>query len=356
MNQTLPGLIELSARLSPLETELTAALKGGIRTIGCLPNAQYPLETPAQVEALLKHSAVVPQVKVLPVGALTVGLAGTQLTDLMILKEAGCIAFSNVQSPIRDLRILRQCYQYAATFELLILVYPEDAWLSQHGVAHEGKVSTRLGLPGIPPSAETVAVAQHLALAEETGVRLHFVTLSSARSLDLLAAAQQQGLAVTAGVSIHHLWLTEMDLLAFNAQAHVRPPLRAEEDRAALRQALQTGLLSVITSDHTPLKATAKLAPLGDTIPGISGLDTLLSLVHHLSLSENFPFETLIKALTLNPAKILGLDPENTVQPTIVYDPQAPWIVAPQTLYSGGHNTPFMGWELPGRVSAEHGR
>ena len=356
----LPGLIDLGVRCpqkSTLAQELSAAAKGGITTVCCLPDRAPCLDTPSLVHALIEETAASNKARVCPIGALTHQLAGIQLADLVALQTAGCVAISNAQSPLTDPQILRQCYQYAATFDLLVIIYPEDLRLNPQGVAHEGVVSARLGLPPISQSTETIALVQHLLLIQETGVRAHFANLSCARSVDIFSQSipAHKKVRATAGVSMHHLWLTEMDVADFNPNCHVHPPLRTDLDRFALREAIRTGIITTISSDHHPLPATAKLAPFGETKPGISGVDTLLSLAHHLSNEIDLPFSTILRAMTQAPADILrqpsGRLEIGTPADLCVYNPQASWTVTPQTLHSSGQNTPFLGWELPGRAS-----
>lgn len=337
----LPGLVDIGVR-----RDTTGATKGGITTLCTLPEGDVLLETNT------------PQtVRTCPIGPLTKNLAGVQLADLVALQTAGCVAFSNGQSPITDPRILRQCYEYAATFDLLVIIYPEDLRLNPKGVAHEGIISARLGLPPIPTSAETIALTQHLLLIQETGVRAHFANLSSARGVDIFSQSlpSHKNVRATAGVSIHHLWLTEMDVADFNPNCHVHPPLRSDADRFALREGVRSGIIQVISSDHTPMEATAKLAPFGETQPGIAGLETLLSLAHHLSLETDLAFSTLLKALTQAPADVIrkpyGRLNIGAPADICIYNPQAPWIVTPENLANLGQNTPFLSWELPGQVS-----
>lgn len=351
----LPGLVDLSVRQTPSAAERKAAFQSGITTVCCIPDGAPVLDSPALIKNLLesdkghKHQA-----HLLPMGALTMGLEGTQLADLCALKEAGCIAISNGTKPIVDLQILRQCYQYAATFDLLIMVYLKDAWIGTRGAMHEGVVSAHLGLEGIPPSAETIPLVQHILLMQETGARLHVAGLSTARGLDIFSQAIAKKQPITASVSMAHLWLSEMDCADFNPNMHVYPPFRSDSDRFALIEGVKSGLIKAIHSDHCALKSTDKLAPFGETTLGMSGFDTLLPLAHHLAETGNLDFETTLKALSSGPASIidqpLGTLAVGQKADYCLYNPQARWTVNPHSLYSEGHNTPFMGWELPGRV------
>ena len=351
----LPGLVDLSVSQIPSQAERAAAFASGITTLCCTPQGLPVLDSPALIQNILEdQSSGSHQATLLPMGALTMGLEGTQLADLCALKQAGCIAISNGLNPIVDLQILRQCYQYAATFDLLVVVYPQDAWIGTKGVIHEGVVSAHLGLPGIPPSAETIPIAQHILLMEETGVRLHIAGISTAHGVDIFSQAVAKKQPITASVSMAHLWLCEMDCSDFNPNMHVYPPFRSDADRFALIEAVKSGLIKAIHSDHCALKSTDKLAPFAETKRGMSGIDTLLPLAHHLAETGKIPFEITLKALTSGPASIiqqaLGALQVGQKADFCLYDPNARWTVTPQTLYSQGHNMPFIGWELPGRV------
>jgi dihydroorotase len=290
-----------------------------------------------------------------PLGALTQGLEGRLLTDMAALEEAGCAGVSNALEPVTDTLVMRRAMEYAATFGLTVHLHAEDPWLRNTGCVHEGEVGTRLGLPGIPEAAETVALARDLALIEQTGVRAHFCGLTSQRAVAMVAEAQRQGLPVSADVTAHHLHLTEHDIGYFDTQCHVRPPLRATRDRDALRAALQSGVLGAICSDHQPHEPDAKLAPFAASEPGISGLETLLPLTLKLVEEKLLPLNEALALLTVKPAEILGLEAGNlsvgATADVCVFDPAAHWILGAEHLVSRGRNTPFLGWEFTGRVT-----
>jgi dihydroorotase len=271
------------------------------------------------------------------------------------LKEAGCAGISNALQPIQDSRVLRRAMEYAATYDFTLHAVPLDTALSKDGVAHEGPIATRLGLPGIPAAAETISLARYLALVEDVGVRVHFGRLSTARGVNMIAQAKARGLPVTADVAIHHLHLTETAVDNFNSQAHVIPPLRSADDREALLAAVRAGSIDAICADHQPHNADAKLNPFPSTEPGISGLDTLLGLCLLLSQSGALTIMQALKAVTAAPAAILEM-PLGRLAPgspadICIFDPGQNWTVGPDTLNSAGHNTPFMGWKLPGKVT-----
>lgn len=359
-----PGLVDLCARLrepgseqkATIASETRAAAAAGITTLCCPPDTQPPIDTPAVAQLIQKTAKRRGAARVLPAGALTKGLAGTQISEMAALKEAGCPVMSHAGRPIASNLILRRALEYAATFDLPVFLRPEDPALSAGGCMHEGRVSTRLGLPGIPAAAETVAVATALALAEQAKARLHFRGLSTGRAAEMVHEAQCRGVPVSADVSTVQLILTEDDIGAFDAQCHLRPPLRTEQDRAALRAAVASGVIAAICSDHQPHDADAKLAPFAMTAPGVSALETQLPLALRLVEEGVADLATIIARLTVGPAEILakpqlgGLDIGQRAD-VCVFDPEAHWTLDPDRMISLGHNTPFAGQLLKGRVS-----
>jgi dihydroorotase len=361
----VPGLIDLSARLrepgqeykGTIASETRAAAAGGITTL-CMPPDTTPIiETPAVAELITRHANDAGFARVLPLGALTAGLEGKQLAEMGLLHQQGkCVAVSNACRPVSQTRVMRRAMEYAASCGLPVFLHAEDRSLSQDGCAHEGVMSTRLGLPGLPEAAETVAVARELMLIEQTGVQAHFCHLSAAHSVQMIARAKHDGLPVTMGVTPHHLHLTEMDIGFFNSQCHVLPPLRTQRDQEGLRTGLANGCISVICSDHQPHDADAKLAPFADTEPGISGLETLLPLALRLVKEGVVSLMDVIAKLTCEPARIMNLADSGTLATgaradVCIFDPEQHWTVVPEQLVSAGKNTPFAGWELTGKVT-----
>jgi dihydroorotase len=357
-----PGLVDLCARLrepglehkATIAGETRAAAAGGITTLCCPPDTDPVIDTPAVAQLIRRTAKVRGRARVLPVGALTQDLAGTQISEMAALKQAGCPVVGHADRPIRNTRVQRRALEYAATFGLTAFLPPVDAYLTEGGLVHEGLISTRLGLPGIPEAAETVAVARDLALAEQTGARIHFRGLSTARATAMLAEARARGVAATADVSAHQLMLTEHALADFHANAHVLPPLRTERDRDGLRAALADGVISAVCSDHQPHEPDAKLDPFPQTRPGISGLETLLPLVLRLVEEGVLRLADALARVTCEPADIIGR-PLGRLQPgatadVCIFDPQQRWRVGAETLLTRGHNTPFFGAELIGRV------
>ncbi len=357
-----PGLVDLSARLrepgnehkATILTETRAAARAGITTLCCPPDTQPVIDTPAVAELVHRRAAESGQSKVVCLGALTAGLAGRQLAEMFALKAAGCVGVSNALLPIADTEVLRRALEYAATAGLTVFLHPEDPWLGR-GSIHEGPVATRLGLPGIPETAETVALSRDLLLIEETGVRAHFCRLSSARAVALIGAAQKAGLPVTADVAAHQLHLTEVDVGHYESACHVRPPLRALRDREALREGLRAGAIGAVCSDHQPHEADAKTAPFEATAPGISALETLLPLTLALLSDGVLTLPEAIAALSRRPAQILGIEAGDLAPgapaDVCIFDPEAEWTLTEDAIESAGKNTPFLGWRLRGRVT-----
>lgn len=358
-----PGLIDLCARLrepgeehrASIASETRAAAQGGVTTLVCPPDTDPVIDETAVVELIRRRAKAAGQARVLTLGALTQGLRGEQLAEMAALKEAGCVGVSNALAPVVNTLVLRRSLEYAATFGLTVFLTPMDPWLTAGGCAHEGVVATHLGLTGIPAAAETSLVARDLALLEDIGVSAHFCRLSSAEAVAMVAAAQARGLPVTADVSAHHLHLTELDLAGFNSLCHVLPPLRSSRDREGLRAGLASGVIGAICSDHQPHEPDAKEAPFGDTLPGISGLDTLLALGLRLAEEGVLSLPAVIERLTAGPARILGLAlgqlGPGAIADVCVFDPEQVWRLDARTMVSRGHNSPFLGQELRGRVT-----
>ncbi|WP_153109587.1 dihydroorotase [Propionivibrio limicola] len=347
-----PGLID-SSRLPGLETELSAAVAGGVTALSCPPDTKPPLDEPGLVERLVRRAESLGLARVYPVGALTMQLAGEKLSEMNHLSRAGCIAFSQAKQPVFDTQVLLRAMQYAATFDYPIRLNPQDHYLARDGVAHDGEVASRLGLSGIPVCAETVAISTALQLAQETGVRLHLSRLSSAAGIELVREAQQRGIKVTCDVSINHLHLTDNDIGYFDTHACFDPPLRSGRDRDALRKAAAEGV-AAICSDHTPVDEDGKQLPFGEAKPGAIGLELLLPLTLKWAEEEDVPLATALARISCDPAVILGIEAGELAvgrpADVCVFDPAEPWRVVPTALRSQCKNTPFMGYEMTGRV------
>ncbi|WP_137885925.1 dihydroorotase [Pseudomonas sp. 2FE] len=356
-----PGLVDLSvalrepgySRKGSIASETLAAAAGGITSLCCPPLTRPILDTPAVAELILDRARAAGHTKVFPIGALSKGLAGEQLAELVALRDAGCVAFGNGLDSFKNNRTLRRALEYAATFDLCVVFHSQDHDLAEGGLAHEGATASFLGLPGIPESAETVALARDLLLVEQTGVRAHFSQLTSARGAQLIAEAQARGLPVTADVALYQLILTDEALIDFSSLYHVQPPLRTGADRDGLRAAVRSGVIQAIASHHQPHEADAKLAPFGATEPGISSVELLLPLALSLVQDGLLDLPTLLARLSIGPAQALRLPAGRLAvgQPAdlVLFDPQASTL-AGETWYSKGENCPFIGHCLPGSV------
>jgi dihydroorotase len=363
-----PGFVDLSVRLrepgyeykATLESELQAAMQGGVTSLVCPPDTDPVLDEPGLVEMLKHRAKTLNQAHVYPLGALTVGLKGQSLTEMAELTEAGCVGFSQAECPILDTTVLLRALQYAKTFGYTVWLRPQDPHLGRGGIAHSGPVASRLGLSGVPVMAETVALHTIFELVRATGARVHLCRMSSAAGLELVRAAKKEGLPVTCDVGAHHIHLTEIDIGFFDPNARLTPPLRAQRDRDAIRHGLLDGTIDAICSDHTPVDDDEKLLPFGEASPGATGLELLLSLA--LKWAEESvdpsqrPTAKAIAKITSDAARIVGLPSGQLAVGSIadicVFDPAVRWTVAAKALASQGKHTPFLGYELSGQVKA----
>jgi len=360
----MPGLVDCQARLrdpgqpekANIESETGAAIKNGITTLCIPPDTQPVIDNSATVELIHHRNEVYGhQARVYPIGALTRGLDGEQLSNMASLKVNGCIAFSNATRPLANNLVQRRAMDYASGQQSLVIIQPLDADLLGDGCAHESAIATRLGLPAIPEAAETAALAKDIELVAQTGARTHFGQLSCARSVDMIRRAKTKGLPITADCAMHQLFLTDHDIGHFDSNKLTLPPLRSQYDRDALRQGIVDGSIDCICSDHQPHEVDAKLRPFPSAEPGISALDTLLALALRLVEEELLPLAELISKLTINPAKILGLEGGRIEigEPAdlIIVDPGIHWICRGTEFISKGKNTAFEGWDLQGQVN-----
>jgi dihydroorotase len=358
-----PGLVDLSARFkepghgyhASIASETAAAASAGISTLCCPPDTDPVIDTPAVAELVHQRAALVGKSRVHCIGALTLGLGGETLAGMHALKNSGCIGVSNGRIPVNNTSVLRRALEYAATCDLTVHLSCEDGFLGADGVVHDGAMAVRLGLPGIPETAETIALSRALLLIEQTGASAHFCRITCAASVDMIAQAREKGLPVTADVGIAHLYLTETDLADFNSLCHLRPPLRTLRDRDALRRGITDGVIDAICSDHQPHDDDAKSAPFGLTEPGASTLDTLLPLSLQLVRDKIINLEQVIAALTIRPARIAGIDTGHigvgATADVCIIDPDREWTVTRNTLSSAGKNSPFLDWEMTGKVT-----
>ena len=348
-----PGLIDLGARLNSIEAELAAAVAGGVTSVVVPPDADPPLDEPELADRLVHRGTEIGKARVLPLGALTLGLKGERLAELAGLKKAGCVAFSQASAPMVDTEALLRAMEYAATFGFAVWLQPQDYWLSRNGIAHEGEVASRLGLAGIPVAAETIAIGTILQLVRDTGCRVHLTRISSAAGIAMLQRAKAEGLPVTCDVGVHHLLLTENDIGFFNPHARFCPPLRDQNDRQALSTAAATGL-AAICSDHTPVGADDKLLPFGEAKAGATGLEVLLPLTLKWAEAAHVSLSDALARITAAPAEVLGLESGQlavgATADICIFDPEAIWQLTPEALKSRGKNSPWMGYMMSGKV------
>ena len=358
-----PGFIELAARLrepglehkATIASECAAAAAGGFTQICCTPDTVPVVDNASVVEHIKQRAGRARAARVLCLGALTRGLEGTVLAEMQALKDSGCVAITNVDQAIPDTSVLRHALAYAASVDMTVFLHPLEYWLSREGRMHEGAVSTRLGIPGIPEAAEIVALNRDLCLVEETGVRAHFCRLSSARAIKLITQARRRGLPVSADVALSHLLFCDSDIDSYDPNFHLRPPLREARDRQRLRAAVRKRDIDVVTANHEPHDADAKATPFSLSAPGVSTLDTFLPGL--LSLVDNGALDlaSAITAVSQAPSAILGLD-AGSLAPGMpadicVFDPEREWLASADELYSAGKNTPFLNQRLRGKVT-----
>ena len=362
-----PGLIDLSARLREpgyehegmLESELAAAVAGGVTSLVCPPDTDPVLDEPGLVEMLRFRAEKLHQARVFPLGALTRGLQGEALTEMVELTESGCVGFSQAEVPLANTQVMMRALQYAASFGYSVWLRPQEVYLGK-GVAASGALATRLGLSGVPVVAETIALHVIFELVRATGARVHLCRISSAAGVALVAAAKAQGLPVTCDVSINSLHLTDVDIGYFDSRMRLDPPLRQQRDRDAIRQGLADGTIDALVSDHTPVDEDAKTLPFAEAEPGATGLELLLSLACKWG-KDDASLMRALAVLTCEPARVLG-SALGTLQASTgqlvkggvadicIFDPAAEWTVEAVALRSQGKHTPFSGYQLPARV------
>ena len=357
-----PGLVDLSARLrepgleykATLDSELYAAVAGGVTSLACPPDTDPPLDEPGLVEMLTRRASSLHLAKIYPVGALTAKLEGERLAEMAMLHHAGCVAFSQADAPIQDTVVLWRALQYAATLGYCVWLRPQDASVAREGVAHDGDVATRLGLPGIPAFAETIGLATILELVRATGTRVHLCRLSTAAGVAMVRQAKGEGLPVTSDVGMHHVHLSEIDLGNYDSHCHLVPPLRSLRDRDALQAGVADGTIDAICSDHTPVDEDAKQMPFSESAPGATGLELLLPLTLKWAREKKISLAEALARVTSEPARILKIDAGHLAPgapaDVCVFDPEAYVRVTPSSLRSQGKNSPFLGYELPGQV------
>lgn len=357
-----PGLVDLSARLrepgdeykATLISELQAAVAGGVTSLACPPDTDPVLDEPGLVEMLKHRAKQLNLAHVYPLGALTRQLQGKVLSEMGELREAGCVGFSQANIAITDTQVLWRAMEYAATFGFTLFLHAEEPFLAKDGVAHDGEVASRLGLKGIPSAAEALALASILRIAKETGARIHISRLSTAEGVGMIREAKKQGVNISCDVSANHLHLTEHDIGFFDANCHLKPPLRTQRDKDALSAGLKDGTIDAICSDHTPVDDDAKLAPFAEAEVGATGLELLLALTLKWAQQEKLSLLKAIALISQSSAKILGIAAGdlsiNSNADICIFDANEYWKIEPKALKSQGKNTPFTGLEIAGKV------
>jgi len=355
-----PGLVDLCARMrepgseGALRIEMRAALAGGVTGVVCPPDTEPPLDEPGLVRMLRQRSREAAGARLYPLGAMTAGLGGQALAEMHTLAQVGCVAFCQTAALPDNHNTLLQAMRYARTFDLPIWLHPVDATLVGEGVAGDGPMAARLGLPGIGVAAETVALHTIFELQRAAGTRIHICRLSSAQGVELVRAAKREGLALTADASIHHVHLTDEDIGFYDTNCRLDPPLRTAQDRAAIRRGLLDGTIDALCSDHAPVSLDDKLLPFGEARAGASGLETLLPLTLAWAREEDLGLLQALAVVTRAPAHILGED-TGTLQAgrkadLVIFDPLETWSVQADALLSSGKNSPFVGRSLSGRA------
>lgn len=365
-----PGLVDLSARLrepgfeykATLESEMQAAVQGGVTSLVCPPDTDPVLDEPGLVEMLKHRAQKLNQAHVHPLGALTVGLKGASLTEMSALTESGCIGFSQAEHPVADTNVLLRALQYAKTYGYTVWLRPQDAHIGRGGVAASGPLASRLGLSGVPVMSETIALHTIFELMRATGARVHLCRISAAASLELIRKAKAEGLPVTCDVGAHHVHMTDADIGFFDSNARMDPPFRSQRDRDAIRLGLLDGTIDALCSDHTPVDDDEKLLPFGEASPGATGLELLLSLT--LKWADDYaaaqdtgaqrPLSRALARITSEAARVAGLDAGTlsvgAVADVVLFDAGAHWTVERAALASQGKHTPFLGYNVAGQV------
>jgi dihydroorotase len=360
----LPGLIDMHTHLrepgfehkETIKTGTLAALRGGFTTVCAMANTNPVNDNAGITEFILRKAQAEGHAKVLPVGAISKGQKGQELAEMALMKDAGCVAFSDDGHPVQSALLMRRALEYAAGLDTLVITHAEDPALSEGGVMNEGLLALRMGLRGIPAQAEAVAVFRDLALAALTGGRLHVAHVSTAEAVNLIRQGKDRGLRISAETCPHYFSLTEEAVEGYNTNAKVNPPLRTEKDLQAIREALRDGTLDVIATDHAPHAPEEKAQQFDQAPSGASGLETALALSFALVREEVLTPMQMVEKFTTNPARVLGIEPpalrEGAEANLVIFDPERAWTVNPREFLSKGKNTPFEGKELQGQVVA----
>lgn len=357
-----PGLVDMRVRLGEpghehkerFESGCAAAASGGVTSMACLPDTIPPIDDPAMVEFVARRARRVRSVKVHPYAAITKGLAGEQIAELGLLKEAGAVAFSDADNAVASARVMRRALQYAGPLDALIVQHPEEPTLARGGAMNAGAIASRLGLSGIPAVAEVMMIERDLRLVEMTGARWHAAHVSTAAGIEAIRRAKAAGLRVSCETTPHHLALNELEVEGYRTFAKVTPPLRAEADRRAVIEGLRDGTIDAIASDHCPQDQDSKRIPFAQAEPGVVGLQTMLPVALQLVHEGRIGLLELLRTMTVAPAGLLGIEAGRlrvgAPADLVLFDLEAPWKIDPQQLLSLSKNTAFEGRLVQGRV------
>ncbi|MCL4746865.1 MAG: dihydroorotase [Burkholderiaceae bacterium] len=357
-----PGIVDLAARLrepgfeyrATLESEMQAALAGGVTSLSCPPDTDPPLDEPGLVEMLKHRARGLHGAQLYPLGALTAGLRGEVITEMAELAEAGCVGFSQGGELAVDTQTLMRAMQYARTFGFTVWLRPQDPQLARGGVAHGGPVAGRLGLTGVPVVAETVALHTVFELVRATGCRVHLCRLSSGEGIELVRRAKAERLPVSCDVAVHHLHLVDVDIGWFDSHYRVDPPFRTQRDRDAIRAGVADGTIDAICSDHSPVDDDAKLLPFAESEAGVTALELLLPLTLKWAREAAVSLPEALAKITCAAAPILGIDAGRlqvgAPADLCLFDANEHWVVERERIHSQGKHTPYLGRELQGRV------
>ena len=356
-----PGLIDMHVHLrepgreedETIASGCAAAIAGGVTSLACMPNTEPPLDSQSAAEFVIQQARRAGLANVFPVGCLTKGKLGQDLSEMGGLVQGGAVAFTDDGTPVTDSEVMRRAMEYARGLGKAVLSHSEDLALTRGAVMHEGAESLRLGLKGYPAAAEEIMIYREIALAEITGARLHILHVSSARGVELIRWARDKGLPVTGEASPHHLLLNDECLRGFDSNYKMSPPLREKKDSAALVQGLKDGVITVLATDHAPHSVEKKMREIDQAPNGIIGLETFLpTCVKALIEPGHLTWPQMIAMMTLHPAQILGID-RGTLKPgapadVTIIDPDREWTIDVTKFRSKSRNCPFGGWKVKG--------
>ncbi|MEO9864026.1 MAG: dihydroorotase [Yoonia sp.] len=357
-----PGIVDIGVKVSEpgerhkesFRSAGRAAAAGGVTTIVTRPDTTPAIDTPETLEFVARRAALDAPVRVLPMAALTKARDGREMTEIGLLTDAGAVAFTDCDRVVTNTKVFSRALTYAKSLDALVIAHVQDPGLSHGAAVTSGKFASLRGLPGVSPMAERMGLDRDISLIEMTGARYHADQITTARALPALERAKRNGLQVTAGIGIHHLTLNELDVADYRTFFKVKPPLRSEEDRVAVVQAVADGLIDIISSMHTPQDEESKRLPYEEAASGAVGLETLLPAALRLYHEDQIDLPRLFRALSLNPSRLLGLESgrmmEGAPADLVLFDADAPFVLNRETLQSKSKNTPFDGARMQGRV------